>query len=168
MTPTPPTAPSPRNQTSFEANPDLPTVRITREFNAARERVFQAWTEANLVSRWLGPNGTTTKIESWDARTGGGYRYSIWRGDEQVASFYGSFHEVRPSQRLVQTFTFLGEPDGVSLETVTFDDLDDGRTRVTTLSVVESLEIRDAIIRSGMEAGVVDSYDQLDALLGQN
>jgi hypothetical protein len=69
--------------------------------------------------------------------------------------------------RLVQTFTYEGVPDGVCLETVTFEDLGDGRTRVTGLSVVDTMEGRDAMIVSGMEEGVVEGYEKLDALLAQ-
>ncbi len=72
--------------------------------------------------------------------TGGSYRYTAWQDGEEVAAFFGSFHEVRPSERLVQTFTWEGMPDGVSLETMTFTDLGDGRTRVTSVSVVDCFE----------------------------
>jgi uncharacterized protein YndB with AHSA1/START domain len=86
---------------------------------------------------------------------------------KEVAAFYGSFHEVRPTERLVQTFTWEGMPDGVSLETMTFEDLGDGRTRTIGLSVVENLEARDAIMASGMDVGVNEGYEKLDALLAQ-
>lgn len=153
-----------RHQTEIHADPALPTIRIVREFDAPRERVFRAWTEPELVVQWLGPRDLTMRIEHWDARTGGSYRYRHARDDLDVG-FYGSFHEVRPHERLVQTFTFDGAPDGVSLETMTFEDLPGGRTRITGLSVVESFEIRDAIMASGMEVGVVEGYEKLDQLL---
>jgi len=153
------------HETRIEADPALPTIRIIREFDAPPERVFRAWVDPDLVVQWLGPRSISTRLESWDARTGGSYRYTAWREGEQIASFYGSFHEVRPHERLVQTFTFEGEPDGVSLETLTFEDLGQGRTRVTGLSVVESLQIRDMILASGMEVGVVEGYERLDTLL---
>ncbi|MGH3436739.1 MAG: SRPBCC family protein [Sciscionella sp.] len=152
-------------QTRIEADPALPTIRIVRDFDAPPQRVYGAYIDPALVEQWLGPKDTPTRIEHWDARTGGSYRYASWRASEKIASFYGSFHELRPNRRLVQTFTYEGVPDGVSLDTVTFDDLDDGRTRVTTLSVVDNLQARDAIIASGMEHGVVEGYEQLDALL---
>jgi uncharacterized protein YndB with AHSA1/START domain len=155
------------HETRIEADPDLPTVRIIRDFDAPPDRVYRAWTDPKLVTRWLGPKSTTMKIGTWDARTGGSYRYSMWREGEEIASFYGSFHEARPGERLVQTFTWDGAPDGVSLETVTFEDLGDGRTRVTGLSVVDTMETRDAIIASGMETGVVEGYEKLDALLAE-
>lgn len=156
-----------RHQTRIEADPDLPTVRIVRDFDAPPGRVYRAWTDPKLVVQWLGPRSITTQIDTWDARTGGCYRYSAWRDGEEIASFYGSFHELRSDERLVQTFTYEGVPDGVCLETVTFEDLGDGRTRVTTLSVVDTMEGRDAMIASGMEEGVVEGYKKLDALLAE-
>jgi uncharacterized protein YndB with AHSA1/START domain len=155
------------NQTRIEADPKVPTIRITREFNAPCDRVFRAWTDPDLVAKWLGPKSTTMRIDSWDARTGGSYRYAALRDGEEVASFYGSFHEVRPDERLVQTFTWEGAPDGVSLETMTFEDLGDGRTRVDSVSVVDSMEARDMIMSSGMDTGVIEGYEKLDALLAQ-
>lgn len=154
-----------RNSTQIEALPDVPAIRITREFDAPVERVFRAWVEPELFVRWVGPRSIDTTIDEWDARTGGSWRYTSRRGEE-VYGFYGSFHEVRPSERLVQTFTWDGAPDGVSLETMTFEDLGDGRTRTVGLSVVESFEIRDMILASGMDAGIVEGYEKLDELLG--
>lgn len=155
------------HETRIEADRKLPTIQITRDFDAPPDRVFRAMTDPALVVQWLGPDNTETRIDRWEARTGGSYRYSMWRGGEEIASFYGSFHEVRPDQRLVQTFTWEGAPDGVSLDTSVFEDLGDGHTRMRQTSVVESLEVRDAIIASGMESGVIDGYAKLDALLAQ-
>jgi uncharacterized protein YndB with AHSA1/START domain len=158
-------SPTSTHETLIEADPALPTIRIVRDFDAPPAKVFRAWVDPDLVTQWLGPKSTTMQIDGWDARTGGSYRYSAWREGERLASFYGSFHEVRQDQRLVQTFTFEGVPDGVSLETMTFEDLGDGRTRVTGLSVVDSMEARDMIMASGMDTGVIEGYEKLDALL---
>ena len=156
-----------KNETRIEADPNLPTVLIVRDFDASPERVYRAWTDPELVARWLGPKDTPMRIDQWDARTGGSYRYSALRDGEVIASFYGSFHEVRPDERLVQTFTYEGVPDGVSLETMTFEDIGEGRTRITALSVVETMEGRDMIMASGMDQGVIEGYEQLDALLAE-
>jgi len=153
-----------RNSTRIEALPDVPAIRITRDFEAPVERVFRAWTDKDLFQKWVGPRSIDTTIDEWDARTGGSWRYTSRRDGEQWG-FYGSFHEVRPDERLVQTFTWDGAPDGVSLETMTFEDLGSGRTRTVGLSVVESFEIRDMILASGMDTGVVEGYEKLDALL---
>lgn len=157
-----------KHETLIEADPKLPTVRIVRDFDAPAERVYRAWTDPELVEKWLGPKNTPMRIESWDARTGGSYRYRAERDGEVIASFYGSFHEARPGERLVQTFTWEGAPDGVALETMTFEDLGDGRSRVTQLSVVDTIEARDAIMASGMESGVIEGYEALDALLAED
>ena len=152
------------HETTIEADPNLPTVRIVREFDATPDRVYRAFVDPDLFARWVGPTDIAVQVDRWDARTGGGYRYSVGSGDE-VAGFYGSFHEVRPSERLVQTQTYEAIPDGVALETMTFEDLGDGRTRVTSVSVLETMEGRDAMVASGMEVGIVQGYEQLDAML---
>jgi uncharacterized protein YndB with AHSA1/START domain len=155
------------HETQISADPNVPTITIVREFDAGPDKVYRAWTDPELVARWLGPRSLQMRIETWDLRTGGSYRYEAVRGGERIAGFYGSFHEARPNERLVQTFTWDGAPDGVSLETVTFTDLGGGRTRCTTLSVVESLEIRDMILASGMDSGVIEGYEKLDELLAE-
>ncbi|HEX6754371.1 MAG TPA: SRPBCC family protein [Mycobacteriales bacterium] len=154
-----------KHETTIEADPKLPTIRIVREFDAPPAKVYQAWVDPDLVVRWLGPRDTPMRIDQWDARTGGSYRYAAERDGEVIASFYGSFHELRRDERLVQTFTWEGAPDGVSLETATFTDLGDGRTRVTALSVVDTMEARDMMVASGMETGIVEGYEKLDELL---
>jgi uncharacterized protein YndB with AHSA1/START domain len=159
------TLPADPNGTVIEADPNLPTVRIIRDFAAPRDRVFRAWVDPELVARWLGPNSTELRIDRWNAITGGNYRYTMWQDGEEVAAFFGSFHEVRPAERLVQTFTWEGMPDGVSLDTMTFTDLGDGRTRTTALSVLDSFEGREGVLASGMETGVYEGYVKLDALL---
>ncbi|WP_086828625.1 SRPBCC family protein [Allokutzneria sp. NRRL B-24872] len=153
------------NETTIEADPNLPTIRITREFDAPAAKVFRAYTDRELYAKWIGPRSVTTDIQDWDASTGGSYRFTNSRDGELLASFYGSFHEVRDGERIVQTFTYEGYPDGVSLETMTFEDLGDGRSRIVGLSVVDTMEARDAMIASGMETGVVEGYQKLDELL---
>ena len=154
------------NQTRIEADPDLPVIRIIREFDAPPERVFRAWTDPELFVQWIGPRSIETTIEKWDARTGGEWRYTGSREDFAMG-FWGSFHEVRPAERLVQTFSFDGAPDAVSLETATFEPLEGGRCRITGVSVVESLEIRDQILASGMDVGVNEGFEKLDELLAR-
>ncbi|MGA8416190.1 MAG: SRPBCC family protein [Candidatus Dormiibacterota bacterium] len=152
-------------ETTIMAPADLPTITIQRTFASTPSQVFRAFVEPELFSRWIGPHSIEARIDHWDARTGGSWRYAAWRDGERVAGFYGSFHEIRPDERLVQTFTYDGAPDGVSLDTTTFTALPDGGTRLTTVSVVESLEIRNLILASGMDSGVREGYAKLDVLL---
>jgi uncharacterized protein YndB with AHSA1/START domain len=155
-----------RNETQIAVDPDLPTIEIIREFDAPPERVFRAYTEPDLVAKWLGPRRLEMRIDEYDARTGGSYRYVHRDSDGTEYAFRGVFHEVRPVDRMVQTFTFEDYPDGVALETATFEDLG-GRTRVTTRSLMESFEARDGMVASGMEVGVREGYERLDELLAE-
>jgi uncharacterized protein YndB with AHSA1/START domain len=154
-----------KSETQILADEKVPTITIIREFDAPRERVFRAWTDPELYAQWVGPRSVTTDITRWSARTGGEWAMSNSRDGEEIASFYGSFHQVRAPERLVWTFTWEGAPDGVSLESMTFEELPGGRTRLTGVSVVESFEIRDQILASGMEVGVIEGYEKLDELL---
>ncbi len=156
-----------RHETEIIADPDLPTVEIVREFDAPVDRVFRAWTDPELVRQWMGPRSIDMQIQTWDCRTGGEYRYTAVQDGEEVAHFYGSFHQVRPNERLVQTFGFDEMPDAVSLDQLTFEDLGDGRTRTVGLSVVSSMEARDGMMASGMEVGVVEGYEKLDEILAE-
>ncbi len=152
------------HQTEITADSDVPLVRITREFDAPPHKVFRAHTDPALVAQWLGPRGYEMQIDHYDCRTGGSYRY-LHLSDGNEFGFHGCFHEVRPSELIVQTFTSEGAPDGVALEKLIFEDLGDGRTRLTGTSLVDSFEARDAFLASGMEDGVRQSYERLDELL---
>ena len=95
------------HETEITVDPDVPLVRIVREFDASRDQVFRAHVEPELVVQWLGPRRHEMQIDHYDCRTGGSYRYLHRRGDEEYG-FHGSFHEVRPSELIVQTFTYEG------------------------------------------------------------
>lgn len=154
------------HQTEITVDPDVPLVRIVRDFDASPEKVYRAHTDPELLAQWLGPRRHTTRVDHYDCRTGGSYRY-LMASDGNEFGFHGSFHEVRPSELIVQTFTFEGVPDGVALERIVFEDLGDGRTRLTTTSLVDSFQDRDAFVASGMEDGVREGYDRLDELLSR-
>ena len=125
---------------TVEADPNVPLVHMTRDFAATPAQLFRAHTDPELFAQWVGPDGLETTIDYWDARTGGSWRYTASRGGVEHA-FHGSFHEVSPA-RLVQTFTYEGSPDSVALETLWFEDLGGGRTRLHAQSLVDSFEGR--------------------------
>jgi uncharacterized protein YndB with AHSA1/START domain len=154
-----------RYQATIAADPDLPIIRITRDFDATPAQLLRAHTDPELFARWVGPDGMDTRIVDWDATDGGRWRYLAGRdGEEQ--GFRGCFHEVS-EDRIVQTFTWEGMPRDVALETLTFEDLGDGRTRLHAQSLVDSFEGRDAWLASGMEVGVDQGYAKLDALIAE-
>ena len=155
------------HETEILADPNVPLVRITREFDAPPEKVFRAHTDPELVTQWLGPRDLEMHVDDWDCRTGGSYRY-IHSRDGEDYGFHGSFPEVRPNELIVQTFTFEGMPDGVALEKLQLEDLGDGRTRLTATSLVDSFADRDAFVASGMETGINEGYERLDEILARS
>jgi uncharacterized protein YndB with AHSA1/START domain len=156
--------PTRTHETEIVADPKVPLIRITREFDASPEKVFRAHTDPEILVKWFGPRSLQMKIDHFDCRNLGSFRYAHTRGDEEHW-FHGCFHEVRPSDLIVQTFTYEGFPVGVSLERMVFEDIGDGRTRLTATSLVDSFEGRDAWVASGMEEGVREMYERLDELL---
>ena len=155
-----------KHETEIVLDDKVPQVRIIREFDAPPEKVFRAHTDPDLLVQWLGPRRHEMRIDYFDCRTGGSYRY-IHFSDGNEFAFYGSFHELRPSEVIVQTFTYEGMPDGVSLERMELEDLGEGRTRLVATSLVDSFEARDAFVASGMEEGVREGYERLDELLAR-
>ena len=150
-------------EVAIEADPKLPIIRITRDFDATPAQLMRAHLDPNLFARWVGPDGMDTTIDVWDARDGGSWRYVAER-DGQQFGFRGCFHRIG-EDAIVQTFTWEGQPEEVSLETLHFEDLGNGRSRLHAQSLVDSFESRDAWLRSGMETGVEQGYAKLDAVL---
>ncbi|WP_198961898.1 SRPBCC family protein [Pseudonocardia sp. MH-G8] len=153
------------HETRIEADPELPTVRIVREFDAPAELVFRAHVDPKWVTQWMGPRSIDMDIQVWDIRTGGEYRYTALRDGAEIAHFYGSIHRVEENAKIVQTFGFEEQPDAVALETLTLTDIGGGRTRLEALSLVYSMQDRDAMLASGMDVGVREGYEKLDELL---
>jgi uncharacterized protein YndB with AHSA1/START domain len=152
------------HETEIEVDPDVPLVRIIREFDAPPDKVFRAHTDPDLIRQWLGPRRHEMVIDHFDCRTGGSYRYEH-RSDGNAYGFFGSFHVVRPATEIVQTFTYEGFPDQVALEQLLLEDLGEGRTRLVVTSLVRTFEERDGFVASGMEEGVREGYERLDDLL---
>jgi uncharacterized protein YndB with AHSA1/START domain len=154
------------HETEITLDDKVPLVRITREFDAPPEKVFRAHTDPELLVQWLGPRSLEMKIDHFDCRPLGSYRYVHSRDGEEFG-FHGCFHEVRPNELIVQTFTFEGAPDHVALEKMELEDIGNGRTRLTATSLVDSFEDRDAFVASGMEDGVREGYERLDEVLAR-
>ena len=154
------------HETEIIADPQVPLVRIIREFDAPPEKVFQAHADPELFMKWTGPRDIASTVDHWEFRTGGSWRY-VAKRDDFEAGFHGSFHEVRPNELIVQTFTFEGVPDGVALEKLVFERLPGDRTRLVATSLVDSFEDRDAFVASGMEEGVREGYERLDEVLAR-
>lgn len=142
-------------------------IHIERVFDAPRDRVFAAHTDPESIPQWWGPRGTTTIVEEMDATTGGAWRFAMEDPENGRIVFRGVYREVTPPERIVQTFEWDGMPGYVSVETATFEDLGDGRTRIVSTSVFHTTEERDGMLDSGMEGGLNESYQRLDELLAR-
>jgi len=153
-------------ETVITAEPGMPLITITREFDAPRDLVFRAHVDPELLVQWLGPRDLTTTIDRYDARDGGTWRYVQKDADGNEYGFHGVFHGTPSPEAIVQTFEFEGVPGHVMLDTTTLEQRD-GRTLMRTVSSFQSVEDRDGMIASGMEHGVRDSGDRLEELLAR-
>ena len=155
---------------SGTAKVTLPTdeqILITREFDAPKELVYKAFTAPDLVKRWWHANRGEVTVAEIDLRVGGKWRYVSITDDGMEVGFHGEYLEIVPGERIVSTEIYEGLPEGVSEEeaatvnTATFAEAD-GRTALAILVQATSKESRDAIIESGMEAGLQDALDLLE------
>jgi uncharacterized protein YndB with AHSA1/START domain len=158
-----------KNKTTLVALPGRQEIIITREFDAPRELVFKAHTDAAIYAQWLGPREYTTIVESLDARSGGSWRFVSTDKDGNQFGFHGVYHEVLAPERMIGTFEFEGLPESghVEFDTSRFEELPGNRTRLTILAVYQSVEDRDGMIAGGMESGMNEGFSRLDELLAQ-
>jgi uncharacterized protein YndB with AHSA1/START domain len=145
-------------------------IAITRRFDAPRHLVFDAFTKPELVRRWLlGPSGWSMPICEIDLRVGGAYRY-VWRKDSDgtTMGMGGVYREVEPPERLVSTEKFdAAWYEGEAVSTLVLVE-QDGKTTLAQTVLYESSEIRDAVLKSGMQQGIEASYDRLATLLTES
>jgi uncharacterized protein YndB with AHSA1/START domain len=126
-------------------------IRVERVFDAPRDHVFRVWTDPVLIPEWWG-DGTT--VEEMDVREGGRYRFRTENG--MVVE--GEYREVAPPERLVQTFQN-------HLQTLEFEDVDEGRTKLTQTMRFDSTEQRDMTTQYGVEAGAEAGFERVDKVL---
>jgi len=151
-------------KTKITAEPGKQEIIFSREFDAPRELVYRLWTDPRYVPEWWGPADLTTTVDSMDVRKGGIWRFVQRDAQGNEFAFNGVFHEASFPERIVQTTEFEGMP-GVGLETITFEETEEGKTRLTGRSLFPSVEARDGALRSGMEQGARELYERFAALL---
>jgi len=143
----------------------VPFIDFEREFDAPVQAVFTAHRDPELVRQWLGPDGYEMDVEEYNFTTGGRYRYLHRDPQGEEYGFRGVFHVVRDNEFAIQTFEFEGFPDVVSIESMTFEDLGNGRSRLRGHAVYPTLEARDGMASSGMEKGMREGYERLEGLV---
>jgi uncharacterized protein YndB with AHSA1/START domain len=148
-------------------------ILITREFDAPRHLVYQAWTTPELVARWWTARRGSAKEMEIDLRVGGRWRYAMETEDGQKVAFHGTYREIVPDERVVSTEVYEGAPvseeeaeANATVNTITFAE-EGGGTKVTMLIQCPSPEIREMIIASGMEDGLQDALDLLEEVATQ-
>ena len=154
------------NKTVVTAEPGKQDLFITRTFDAPRELVFKAYTDATLIPQWWGPAMYTTVVDKMDARPGGSWRFYQRDAEGHEFAFHGVYHEVKRPERTVDTFEYEGMPGHVMLEIATLEE-QNGKTKLTVHAVYQSVEDRDGMIASGMESGMSESHDRLEQLLAK-
>lgn len=138
-------------------------IRVERVFNAARDRVWRAFTNRDQLAQWWG-RGNKLVVEELELERGGHWRF-VEHHDRGVDGFEGRFGEVTPPERVVQTFEWDGLPAHPARTTMELEDLGDDRTRLVSVMQFFTPEERDGMLQSGMEGGMNESYAALDALL---
>ena len=147
------------------STPSEREIRIERVFDAPRKRVWRAFTDPALLAQWWG-RGNKLVIERMEVAPGGHWRY-VEHSPKGVNGFEGRYREIKPQERLVQTFEWDGMPGHVAVDTAVFEDLNETRTRVVNTSLFHTKEERDGMLKSGMEDGLNESYAALDRLLAK-
>ncbi|MEO8234604.1 MAG: SRPBCC family protein [Flavobacterium sp.] len=157
------------NKTTITAEPNKQELFIVREFEAPREILYKAYTEANLIMKWLGPDSLKMAIDKYENKSHGAYRFIHSDENGNEYKFNGVIHEVCPPERLIRTFEFEGLPmkGEVSLEFANFEELPNNRSKLTIQAIYKSVASRDGHLNSGMEHGVTDSYNSLDKILAE-
>ena len=137
-------------------------IRLTRLFDAPRHLVFEAMTKPEHIRRWWGQlgDGYSVPVCEVDLRVGGAWRF-VNRHPNGDATFYGVYREIAPPDRVVFTEIFAPFPEAESVVTAVFTS-EKGKTRLTVDCLYPSVEVRDMVIKSGMEKGAGASYDRLE------
>lgn len=155
-----------KNKTKITAESGKQEMFIEHEFDAPRVLVFKAMTDPQYFTQWWGPRGHKTEVDSVDVKTNGHWRYIHIDEKGSKYGFHGVYHEVIPSTRVIQTFEWEGMPETghVTLETSTFEELPNNRTKLVIHQVLQSAADRDYIVKYGTE-GINETYTRLDEFL---
>jgi uncharacterized protein YndB with AHSA1/START domain len=149
----------------IEAPKDQPVIHMTRTFSAPRELVWKAISEPEHAVRWFGPHDHKNEVLKWDWRVGGEWSIKSTMPDGNAITFFGDYREIQRPEKVTQTFSFDQLPEGAhSVDTVELIEKD-GKTIYKATSLMPDMESRDGMLASGMETGVVQGFERLDAML---
>ena len=138
-------------------------IHIERVFDAPRSRVWRAMTEPGLLAQWWG-RGHELAVEAHELRPGGRWRF-VERAPDGPQGFEGHYREIVPEERISFTLRWDGMPAYPFVENIRLEDLGDGRTNLISEIQFFTNEERDAVLGSGMERGMNESFAELDRVL---
>ncbi len=141
-------------------------IVLTRVFDAPRKLVFDAFTKPELLRRWFGPRGWSLVVCEVDLKVGGGFRFVLRSPDGTDMGMRGAYREIVAPERSVHMESFDDYP-GESQVTAVFVE-QGGKTTFTATVLYPSQEVRDIVIKTGMEHGAAESYDKLAELLASS
>ncbi|MEO8028750.1 MAG: SRPBCC family protein [Bryobacteraceae bacterium] len=141
-------------------------VLLTRVFDAPRHLVYDAFTKPELLKRWFGPRGWSLAVCEIDLRVGGGFRFVMQGPNGETMGMRGVYRELTPPDRSVHVESFDDYPDSESVVTAVFTERA-GKTTMSATVEYPSKEVRDIVLKTGMEHGAAESYDKLAEMLGQ-
>ena len=156
------------NSKTFDVStPSERAIRLTRLFDAPRALVFEAMTKPEHVKRWWGilDAGYSVPVCEIDLRPGGAWRY-VNRTPRGDVEFYGVYREIAAPDRLVFTEIYAPFPDAESVCTMVLTD-EQGKTRMTLTAEYPTVDVRDTVLKSGMERGAAISYDRLEEVAAE-
>ncbi len=153
------------SKTKFFIDREARAYIVTLIFDAPRELVWKVYTDPALVPRWWGPKRLTTTVDKMEVRPGGVWRYIQKDAEGNDYAFNGVYQEVDAPKRLISTFEFEGMAGHIATDTVTFEELPDGKTKVISRSTVDTLEALEAIVQPGMEEGAIETWERFGDLL---
>ena len=157
------------NKATVTAKPGESTIHIERMFDASPEKFFRVVTSKELIPKWWTGPGYDVRAEEMDVREGGRWKFVQTMPDGTEFDFFGTYHEIAPGERVVQTFEFSGLPERghVILEKMELEAVEDGKTKLKITQAFFSVEDRDGMLQSGMEAGMQNTYNMLDKVLAE-
>jgi len=154
------------SKSSLTAEPGQHSIVATRIFNAPRALVFKVMTDPDSIPQWWGPRGLTTTVDKMEPRSGGSWRYVQHDAEGNEYAFHGVYHSVEAPERTIATFEWEGLPGHVALDTTLYEDYEGG-TKMTAISVFQTVEDRDGMFQSGGQEGGNETYERLEELLAQ-
>lgn len=153
------------SKNNVEIDKEKLEIRMSRVFDASREKLWDAHLDPKAIEKWWGPRRLKTEVEKLEPVVGGQWRFINIddNGDRYV--FYGEFRELVKPEKIIWTFTYEPYPQSAATETLVFEELSDGKTKLSTLSKFPSIEALEGMLQGGMEEGATETWDRLEELM---